>query len=768
MTDHGDQNRHHAPAGRDHFADCLDSFPFEVDSPARNPSTYSHRRVRRAAMLRRRSDASSRTRDRSQSDASRAPSPAIATFVPSSLGANQDILDARSSPTPIPGTSNVAANIPSPSQSPLRSIFVPPTPSKETRIRSLGGGSDSETEASSPGAGIYAPIAFEYTAAGRAAAARSTTSRTATSPTRTHAGPSRPALATSTPAGGPSRIPLSSSRPSAPHRHTSSLSEPSREPAEAAYQRSASPYSLALGQHLFESGLLNSQLSDVNILCFGRIYRLHRLVLAQVDFFSQLLDGDWREAASGAGRRNGDDCIRLQFDANVTRASWEYCLATIYGGGPELVPLPWAQVDGEPLLLGRTFALLQRRFLGPQAADPASEQDEQNDWARFLPPNSPLHTGLLGVYASRNSIQPATPTFLLSLLSCASYLGMTPLINSTVALVQDTLTPFTIRTYLDFAQGKNIRMSAEERDAPCRTLEGISLIAPLDASSSATITPRRGGSGFFDSGETSPDSEGQDCVKESSTGDAASIAPSMADSTASLSYGPPADRIGEACACWLAKWAADVLPLEEALESSEASAGTETSLQEAAVVESSPWLAPPKLALWGRGGLSSKWIRGLVSSDAFFLGRDVRGVGDAADVVGTGGEWERYGFAKRVAELRQKQAAASGAKGDDPEMARLFEEGIYYAHLVRSSQRSSVSLAEASGVVVRSIGHDCQGPVLGDQAPLSLPSEATKSALGVGRVSQRHPAIPAGSAVGFGISVFFPDSRPGDRSAAGA
>ncbi|KAG9050578.1 hypothetical protein FS837_004436 [Tulasnella sp. UAMH 9824] len=201
-------------------------------------------------------------------------------------------------------------------------------------------------------------------------------------------------------------------------------------------------------------------------------------------------------------------------------------------------------------------------------------------------------------------------------------------------------------------------------------------------------------------------------------------------------YGVVGNKIGEACASWLARWASDILPFEEAYHNaqiqganpatslssrpepissgSKHSRGTrpasnstsaavpfnptlahiQSSARRATISTStaepmastpasapkshllSPGSRPP--AIWSRnGGLTARWVRGLISSDDFFI---------------NGGERERYDFATRVVEMRRREfklaSAIEEAEGeaelDEQEEAEweiLFRSGFYYSHM---------------------------------------------------------------------------------------
>lgn len=140
-----------------------------------------------------------------------------------------------------------------------------------------------------------------------------------------------------------------------------------------------------------------------------------------------------------------------------------------------------------------------------------------------------------------------------------------------------------------------------------------------------------------------------------------SFDPSASTNSAFTSYspifvGPEGERVGEACACWLAKWGSDILGVEEWI--SEGGNAEEFDVVPP-ILSAHPELKTPELRVWSSlpGGMSSSWIRGVISSDAFFLGSTCSSGSTKGDVHDSraGGEFERYLFAKRVVELRRKE-----------------------------------------------------------------------------------------------------------------
>ena len=139
-------------------------------------------------------------------------------------------------------------------------------------------------------------------------------------------------------------------------------------------------------------------------------------------------------------------------------------------------------------------------------------------------------------------------------------------------------------------------------------------------------------------------------------------------------YGAASNKIGEAAACWLCRWGADMLAYEEAAESLASSSSSSQELATPAKrrVTESCASGPPPLAgvakediplIWRRGGMDAKWARAVLSSDAFFV-RDER---------------ERYDLAKKVVELRRKVFVDPA---EEREWDELFSTGIHYMHMV--------------------------------------------------------------------------------------
>ena len=137
-------------------------------------------------------------------------------------------------------------------------------------------------------------------------------------------------------------------------------------------------------------------------------------------------------------------------------------------------------------------------------------------------------------------------------------------------------------------------------------------------------------------------------------------------------YGAVGNQIGEAAACFLARWGVDLFAIEEdGLRPSSSASAPSPPPPLSFVAPSSMHgtggvnigTIPNAARIWARV-LSARWVRGLISSDAFFVQ----------------GELKRYEFARRVVELRRSLNGV--IHEEEREWGKLFEEGIYYSNLV--------------------------------------------------------------------------------------
>jgi hypothetical protein len=81
-----------------------------------------------------------------------------------------------------------------------------------------------------------------------------------------------------------------------------------------------------LSGHLLQRGLIDGRHSDITINAFGASYRLHRLLLDRVPFFSSAFSGRWAESAASEMTLHPED-----IDSNITKAAFELALKRVYG-----------------------------------------------------------------------------------------------------------------------------------------------------------------------------------------------------------------------------------------------------------------------------------------------------------------------------------------------------------------------------------------------------------------------------------------------------
>jgi hypothetical protein len=344
--------------------------------------------------------------------------------------------------------------------------------------------------------------------------------------------------------------------------------------------------------------------------------------------------------------------------------SCRLCIARLYGGGP-------------PLFFDPAIVPTLSHPLTPSFPNP-------------LPPTHvpPGH-------------QPATPRFLLSLLAVSIYLCVPSLTAEASSSVTSTIGPYTVLDYLRFACGEGIGPLQEGDLDP---LVGLEHVAHLVEAGSTDYNQRSTGASartqdkdvecfsqnlealsVEDQVHSSQGHDvGQSIEKEdpaelSSESGSSAFIPGETGSNLSFSYGTVSDKIGEACVCWLARWGADILVLEQEagglskkpvpyapVATPPRTIGRHSTVSgwqaPSSEVNYSPHSQPP--LIWRRGGLTTEWVRALVSSDLLFVKS----------------ERERYDLAKAVVELRRSEGIL---EEEEVEWARMFTEGIYYANMVR-------------------------------------------------------------------------------------
>lgn len=273
---------------------------------------------------------------------------------------------------------------------------------------------------------------------------------------------------------------------------------------------------------------------------------------------------------------------------------------------------------------------------------------------------------------------PATPRFILSLLATALYLSMPSLASQALSLILKTVGPTTVTQYLSFACGNSsIHHYVDNETKDLEAAVGLEHVAHMIDDEDSIL-------GIPDSNSIISPSEG---VKDESPLDSSGDEDSLdvlttrspddgdrdTDGHSSPHYGPVSDKIGEACACWLTRWAVDMLSLElgdstsvsppaEARSRSKSLSSLDSTNLLSSLSLSGMHTAP---VILGNGGLKAAWIAAIISSDTLFVKN----------------ERERYNFARSVVELRRRNKILGH---EEKIWAKVFEQGIHYPNMVCS------------------------------------------------------------------------------------
>ena len=78
--------------------------------------------------------------------------------------------------------------------------------------------------------------------------------------------------------------------------------------------------------HLYHNGFEQGRHSDITVHAFGQSYRLHKLLLDRVPFFSSAFSGSWAESMA-----REMTILPQEIDANITKSAFELALKRIYG-----------------------------------------------------------------------------------------------------------------------------------------------------------------------------------------------------------------------------------------------------------------------------------------------------------------------------------------------------------------------------------------------------------------------------------------------------
>lgn len=378
-----------------------------------------------------------------------------------------------------------------------------------------------------------------------------------------------------------------------------------------------------LQDHLYAS-FLEGSTADVALHISGSwqaVYKLHRVVLIQAEFFRRLFTGGFSESRfrQGPSPCGGPEPVYIHLpDPNITRPAFEICISRLYGGGPQL-HVPSA-------LIPTPLYPLTRSFANHTEAEPT-------------PPGH----------------HPGTPRFLLSLLATAIYLSIPSVASQSLRHILNTVGPTTVIRYLNFAIGKGIGPEEENSSEAAVGLEHLAEFLKPDAADVTSISSKLTSLPIEDDETRKEDPAeavyDEDCEEE------------HADER-HFNYGGVSAKVGEAAACWLARWGYDMLTYEED-ESSSTGVMLGSPLKKPSHRTSTVVFAQASQSvplIWRNGGLEARWARAILGSD----------------LLSVRGERERYEMAKAVFELRGRDGID---EEEEREFVELFENGIHFMHM---------------------------------------------------------------------------------------
>ncbi|CAL1696775.1 unnamed protein product [Somion occarium] len=420
-----------------------------------------------------------------------------------------------------------------------------------------------------------------------------------------------------------------------------------------------STLSFDLQRHLYAS-FLAQQTSDVTLRVRGSwsaIYKLHRVILIQAEFFKSLFTSGFVESKSRSFRKTDrTEWIDIVFDdPNITRATFEICIARLYGGGPQLyIPPSLIPTPTHPLTPSPPFYN-------------SSDLDAPN-----------LQ------YACPPDYHPASPRFLLSLLATSAFLSI-PRVASQ-ALTSILREPDPEVDYEDPVAAVGLESVAELIEEEGEGIvEGYVLTPDKDEQIAEKLDEMHLDETTKHCG--SPDATSfMERSHSSSSGDTSgSNTPSR-----EFHYGGLSDKVGEAAMCWLTRWAADICRYEDQEDSRTNDTtpdiypatqlfSSSTTRKRAATIPSgtatdAEFAHPSKMLLsldggvsvpsiWRRGGLTADWVRRVLSSDALFVT----------------GEKERYDLCRTIVDMRRREGIEPA---EEAQWEALFERGIYYSTMI--------------------------------------------------------------------------------------
>ncbi|EST06282.1 BTB/POZ fold [Kalmanozyma brasiliensis GHG001] len=419
--------------------------------------------------------------------------------------------------------------------------------------------------------------------------------------------------------------------------------------------------------------------------------------------------------ATGSTSKDADnDVVQLHFDdPNISRAAFEYSIARLYGDGPKLVLPFWSTPSSDhPFTPALSMRLSQSNDL--KMANLLIDKRSHPATPRFL-----LSLLATSIYLNIPSVTAQA----LTLVLCS----MTPF--TVTQYLRFAIGCGIEGTDLNRSASDEMRHDLDEWDweleGPARTLEEIARLDPTSSTSPQLHSERQFrsyaagtsddlSSAFANKLHVAPSAQGMrrgssaSPERKTSRGQLAHGAemtstPSRSNittrddtrsaqktagfrepepaglgmvATGSITpqyhYGTTADKIGEACVCWYARWGFNIFELESSMErervieietwismcredrdlarltllrdrlhTGDVDLLHTSMLPRGRMPDSEERMPSPRLRVWSYPSMPSAWVRAVISSDGFYVPSELH----------------RYEFAKKVVEFRRKQKA---------------------------------------------------------------------------------------------------------------
>ncbi|TFK88520.1 hypothetical protein K466DRAFT_488780 [Polyporus arcularius HHB13444] len=474
-----------------------------------------------------------------------------------------------------------------------------------------------------------------------------------------------------------------------------------------------------LQSHLYAS-FLQRKTTDVALRVSGSwhaVYKLHRVILIQAGFFQSLFTSGFSESASQySSHRVGPNHIEIVLDdPNITRAG-EICIARLYGGGPplwispSLIPTPSHPLTPAFASTGYVSSSSQSANLFPSSLDISSAPDQPSGHhpatPRFL--LSLLATAVFLSIPSVTSqalaaiVRTVGPHTVTRYLNFAIGRGIGPVYDVGTGnedIDHESEAAVGLEEVAELVGEEDVSASYDSTGVPAELVQRPKHDRGFSAGRSGTLIREVPNLKHSHCRDETPDSDSEPETDPDAQQQAEDIRSSHSKADCQVPcyyYGAISDKVGEAASCWLSRWGVDMLRYEERSFVSAPNQDVKGKdviwspfPHQVQLVHERPGSAPPDMTgsqssgksrlasgkttmapvIWRSGGLSARWVRGIISSDAFFIR----------------GEKERYEVARRVVEMRKVARTGDDSgeseEAEQVEFERMFAEGIYYANM---------------------------------------------------------------------------------------